>query len=235
MKIYYDLHIHTSLSPCASDDMTPNNIINMALLKKLDVIGITDHNSYENVEPVYSLGKEKGILVVPGLEVQTKEEVHLLCYFYSIDYCIEIGEIVNEKMKNIKNNKTIFGNQFIMNKQDEIIGEKDNLLLSCCDLGLEDIFKIIEGKGVCVPAHVDRTANSIIYNLGFIPEIPNLNTIEVSKNKNLKNFFEEFPCYKKYRVIRSSDAHYLGDISERDEFLNCFMELKSIIDWLRGN
>ncbi|KUJ91089.1 MAG: phosphotransferase domain-containing protein [Thermoanaerobacter thermocopriae] len=94
MMLYYDLHIHTALSPCASDEMTPNNIINMALIKGLDVIGITDHNSARNVKAVYNLGLKKGLIVVPGIEVQTREEVHILCYFYSVDECVKFRKLL---------------------------------------------------------------------------------------------------------------------------------------------
>ena len=94
MKFYYDLHIHSSLSPCADDDMTPNNIVNMALIKGLDVISLTDHNSTKNVEAVHELCQHKGIKFIPGIEVQTKEEVHVLCYFFDILDCLKFGEMI---------------------------------------------------------------------------------------------------------------------------------------------
>ncbi|WP_028991494.1 PHP domain-containing protein [Thermoanaerobacter thermocopriae] len=234
MMLYYDLHIHTALSPCASDDMTPNNIVNMASIKGLDVIAITDHNSAKNVKAVYNLGLKKGLIVVPGIEVQTREEVHILCYFYSVDECIKFSEIINKNLIKIKNKKTIFGNQFVMDEEDNIAEEIDYSLLVSSNLSVNEIFDYMEGRGVAVPAHVDRHSYSIISNLGFIPNIKNLITIEVSKAIRKENFLHSYPEHKKYKIIRSSDAHYLGDISEKEEFLLCGSELKSIVDWLRG-
>lgn len=234
MKYYYDLHIHTALSPCADNDMTPNNIVNMALLKGLDVIAVTDHNSAMNVEAVYKVGLKKGLIVVPGIEVETKEEVHILCYFYNLQDCLKFGEIINNFMIKIKNNSTVFGNQFIINEEDEIIGEVDNLLISSSNLSINDVFEYMRDKGVAVPAHVDRTSFGIISNLGFIPDMNNLKSIELSKNMKKEKFFSIYPEYKKYNVISSSDAHYLGNISEKEEFLQCCNELKSIVDCIGG-
>ena len=234
MMLYYDLHIHTALSPCASDDMTPNNIVNMASIKGLDVIAITDHNSAKNVKAVYNLGLKKGLIVVPGIEVQTREEVHILCYFYSVDECVKFSEIINKNLIKIKNQKTIFGNQFVMDEEDNVIEEIDYSLLISSNLSINEIFEYMEGKGVAVTAHVDRPAYSIVSNLGFIPNIKNLTTIEISKGIVTENFLHSYPEYRKYKIIRSSDAHYLGDISEREEFLLCKSELKSVVDWLCG-
>lgn len=234
MMVYYDLHIHTCLSPCASDDMTPNNIVNMALLKGLDVIAVTDHNSALNVEAVYRIGRKKGLIVVPGIEVQTKEEVHVLCYFYSVEECIKFSEIINKNMTKIKNNKTIFGNQIVMDEKDREIREMEELLLVSSNFTISEIFQYMEGRGAAVPAHVDRGSYSIISNLGFIPNIKNLSTIEISKSTDKKVFLKEHPECKKYRIISSSDAHHLGYISEREEFLPCDLSLKSIVDWLCG-
>lgn len=234
MKLYYDLHIHTALSPCASDDMTPNNIVNMASIKGLDVIAITDHNSAKNVKAVYNLGLKKDLIVVPGIEVQTKEEVHLLCYFYSVDECTKFGEIINEKMMKVKNKKTIFGNQFVIDEEDKVIEEVDYSLLISSNLSIDEVFEYMNGKGVTILAHVDRSRYSIISNLGFIPNIKNLTAIEISKDTATEDFLFSYPEYRKYKIIRSSDAHYLGDISEREEFLLCKSELKSIIECIGG-
>ncbi|MGB9809254.1 MAG: PHP domain-containing protein [Caldanaerobacter sp.] len=234
MRIYYDLHIHTCLSPCASDDMTPNNIVNMALLKGLDVIAVTDHNSAWNVEAVHKVARKKGLLVVPGIEVETKEEVHVLCYFYSVEECVKFSEIINKNMPKIKNTKTIFGSQLVMDENDNIVEEVENLLLVSTNFTLKEIFLYMEGRGAAVPAHVDRGSYSIIANLGFIPNIENLKTIEISKGVDRRTFLKEHPECQKYRIISSSDAHSLGYISEREQFLPCELSLKSVIEWLCG-
>ncbi|HHW56929.1 MAG TPA: PHP domain-containing protein [Clostridia bacterium] len=232
--LYYDLHIHTALSPCASDDMTPNNIVNIAILKGLDVIGITDHNSAKNVEVVYNLGTKKGLIVVPGIEVQTKEEVHILCYFYSVEECIKFSEFIDKNMIKIKNQSTIFGNQLVMNEEDNVITEVDYSLLASTNFTVEEVFDQMEGKGAAVLAHLDRGSYSVISNLGFIPDIKNLKTIELSKAIRTEIFLKSYPEYRRYRIVKSSDAHDLGYISEREEFLPCKSTLKSVVDWLCG-
>jgi predicted metal-dependent phosphoesterase TrpH len=206
----------------------------MALLKGLNVIAVTDHNSASNVEAVYKLGRKKGLLVVPGIEVETKEEVHVLCYFYSVEECIKFGEIINKNMPKIKNNKTIFGNQIVMDENDRVIEEIENLLLVSTTFTLDEIFLYMQGRGAAVPAHVDRGSYSIIANLGFIPNIENLKTIEISKGVDKKTFLKKHPECEKYRIISSSDAHSLGYISEKDEFLPCELSLKSVVEWLCG-
>lgn len=228
MMLYYDLHIHSAISPCADNDMTPNNILNMAMIKGLDVISVTDHNSVKNVEAVYELSKSKGIKLIPGIEVQTKEEVHVLCYFFDILECIKLGEMVYSSLECVKNNKYLFGQQLIIDKDDNIIGEEEKLLLNSCGFSINDIFKMMDGKGAAVPAHVNRNSYSVIANLGFIPDISNLKTIEVSSNLASTEDINEYR--KKYKLIFSSDAHRLGDINERLNFLEC--SLDGVVDWL---
>lgn len=229
MKFYYDLHIHSALSPCADNEMTPNNIVNMAVLKGLDVISITDHNSAKNVEVIYELSKSKGIKLIPGIEVQTKEEVHILCYFFDIFDCISFGKIIYDSLECIKNNKSIFGEQLIMDENDNIIAEEEKLLLTSCGFSINDIFKMMDGKGAAVPAHVDRTSYSIISNLGFIPNISNLKTVEVSSDFSIVGNTSEYQ--KKHKTISSSDAHRLGDINERIHYIEC-NDFESIVEWL---
>ncbi|MDI3310012.1 MAG: PHP domain-containing protein [Thermoanaerobacterium sp.] len=229
MKFYYDLHIHSSLSPCADDNMTPNNIVNMALIKGLDVISLTDHNSSKNVEAVYELCQQKGIKFIPGIEVQTKEEVHVLCYFFDILDCLNFGKMVYDSLDCVKNNKYLFGNQLIMDKDDNIVDEEEKLLLSSSSFSVDEIFRMMDGVGAAVPAHIDRTSYSIVSNLGFIPDIKNLKAIEVSSSSTVNEIVDEY--IKKYKVITSSDAHRLGDINERVNYLD-LDDLDMVVDWL---
>ena len=123
MNIAVDLHIHSALSPCADDDMTPNNIVNMAILKKLDAIAVTDHNSCDNAEAIVKLAGSQ-LIVVPGMEVETKEEVHVLCYFEDVDKLLDFGELIRTKLPSVANIPQIFGNQLIIDENDQIIGER---------------------------------------------------------------------------------------------------------------
>ncbi len=216
MKAAVDLHIHSCLSPCADDDMTPNNIVNMALLKKLDIISVTDHNSGGNVAAVMEVAKDKDILVLPGMEVNSREEVHLLCYFESLDCITAFDRFLYPHIPEVPNNKNIFGSQLFCSEQDEIIGEEKKLLINAVDLSINEIVYHVEAMGgVVIPAHADKSSNSIISNLGFIPDDLHFNFIEISCSiDHLPKIFE------KYSYIHSSDAHQLGSISEPVHFLN---------------
>jgi PHP family Zn ribbon phosphoesterase len=219
MNIAVDLHIHSALSPCGDNDMTPNNIINMALLKGLDAIAVTDHNSAENVEAVMELGHKKGIVVVPGMEVQSKEEVHLLCYFAGLDRVLDFQRRVYNNLEG-ENNPDYFGEQLIMDEMDRVIGHNRRLLIGSADLSVEKIVDlVVQEEGRVVPAHVDKKAYSIISNLGFIPPDLDIKSIEVSRPGNIAGLLHQYGQLKGYRIIHSSDAHRLEDIQEREFFM----------------
>lgn len=228
MDIYTDLHIHTALSPCGDEDMTPNNIVNMALLKGLDAIAITDHNSVENALPCMKVGMENGLLVIPGMELQTKEEVHVVCLFPDFESALIFQEYVYSKLPPLKNNESLFGEQIIFNENDEVVRHTSRLLLASADLTLNDAFyKVNELNGAFIPAHIDRDAYGIISALGFIPEDLPVHTLEYKSVEGLKKLLDAKIISKNYNFIQSSDAHYLQDISERQNKINVD-ELKTI-------
>jgi len=230
MKIAIDLHIHSALSPCADDDMTPNNIVNMAILKGLDAIAITDHNSCDNVQAVMNVADGR-ILVLPGMEVQTKEDVHLLCYFEDIEGLLDFDACIRHFMPQVPNVPHLFGNQYIMDQNDQIIGERKELLLSSLDLSVEQVVQlVIQRGGVVVPAHIDRPSYSIISQLGFIPSNLGFNVLEFLKfDMNYTIYYQE------YKHIYSSDAHQLGQILEREMLIDIYnVSLTDIIQWLKG-
>lgn len=227
MRYYYDLHIHTALSPCADDDMTPNNIVNMALLKGLDFIAVTDHNAVGNIEAVMECAKGKKLVVVPGIEVESAEEVHLLCLFPTVEAAHQMGKIVYQHLPSIENRQDIFGNQLLYNNKDEIVGCESKLLLTAVSLSLDSIKKEVEIlEGVVIPAHIDRSSYSIISNLGFIPPELNFTAVEKSKNARTDQWLPSTISLDPYKVIANSDAHHLGDIAERQYFID--MEHKNI-------
>ncbi len=234
MKFAIDFHIHSALSPCADDDMTPNNIVNMAILKGLDIIALTDHNSCKNLPAIMDVGKKRGLMVIPGMEVQTKEEVHILCLFKDLNIAMKFDEIVHNCLPNIANDEEVFGKQLIMNSQDKVTGKESRLLISSCSLSIDDVFSLVRAfGGFCIPAHVDRTAYSIISNLGFIPPTLKIKTVEISKKGNIESIVKKFPYLKDFDYIISSDAHYLWDINEREFFIDIeymsFTEIKRYI------
>ncbi len=236
MKFAVDFHIHSALSPCGDEDMTPCNIVNMAVLKGLDIIAVTDHNSCANLPAVMEAARENGLMVIPGMEVQTKEEVHILCLFKKLEGAMKFSEIVYNSLPDIKNNEEIFGRQLIFNSSDEIVGKEDRLLLSSTILSVNDVFVLARGLGgICIPAHVDRQSYGIIVNLGFIPPGLNVKTIEISKKSTTEAIYSKHPFLNKYKYIVSSDAHYLQDISEREFFIELSdLSISELFDVLDG-
>lgn len=234
MKVAYDLHIHSALSPCGDNDMTPNNIVNMAFLKKLQVIAITDHNSMLNVLPTMEVAAKRGIVVVPGIEVNTKEEVHVLCYFPTIEEGMKFQDIIYNSLPNIDNREDLFGQQLVLDKDDKVIGDIKKMLLNSSEYSLEEILELVkEHKGVLVPAHVDRNSFSIISSLGFIPESLNIKAIEAYDLNKLSKFNKILEL-DKYKIIKNSDAHYLTHINEANHYLDLeATSISSVVDYLK--
>lgn len=235
-KVAIDLHIHSALSPCGEEEMTPNNIVNMALIKEIDFIAVTDHNSGKNLPAIMAVAKEvgEGICVLPGIEITTKEEAHILAYFPNLESAMEMDKILYRHLPEIMNNKELFGPQTIMDEHDNIIGEVDKLLISATDLSVDQLWKMVtELGGVIVPAHIDRKSYSLIASLGFIPLELDIKTCEVSKTETIENVKNNFRFFKDYQFIHGSDAHRLEDMAEREYFLELpDMQRQTLIQYL---
>lgn len=236
MKVAVDLHIHSALSPCSDNEMTPNNIVNMALLKGLDVIAVTDHNSLENYDAISQCAKEINIIAVPGMEMETREEVHLVCLFPNKESALKVQERINSLLPRIKNREEIFGKQIIMDADDNITGYYEELLITAVDMSIDEAVAMVQDVGgAAIPAHVDRTSYSVISNLGMVPDHLSFQYLEISKNCNVEEFVLKHPELCKYKFIRSSDAHNLGDILERESFLEIDdLSVEALIRELRG-
>lgn len=228
MKLYYDLHMHSCLSPCGDRDMTPNNIVNMSLLKELDVIALSDHNSAKNIQAVRKVAEGTGLLVIPAIEVCTMEEVHILCLFYSFEQCEAFGKYLYDLLPPVMNQPDIFGEQWVMNEQDEVVGSVDKLLINAANLSIDRLLSVLpEYDGFAIPAHVDKSSYSIIANLGFLPPEYGFPCIEV-KNPPFSGDFSG-------KIITNSDAHYLEHIAERERFLEVPEKtIRAVIDTLRS-
>ena len=229
MKLYYDLHIHSALSPCGDNDMTPNNIVNMSYIKGLDVIAVTDHNTCGNAEAAIKAAGDK-ILVIPGMEIETSEEIHIASYFPDIERAREAEKVVKLNLPFIENDVSIYGNQYYMNEEDEITGEEKSLLVTATTLDIYEVFRLVkECGGVAVPAHIDKQSYSVLSNLGFIPDDIDIKTVEITPRR--RNLLEEE--YKKYNILSNSDAHYLENILEREFFFDIIEKnTKGIMDFL---
>jgi PHP domain. len=236
MKLAVDLHIHTCLSPCADDDMTPNNIVNMSLLKGLDIIAVTDHNAAGNCEAVIEAAGDSGLLVVPGMELCTADEIHLLCFFPGTGLAKSFQDEVFKHLLPVKNREDVFGRQIYMNSLDEETGTEDRFLIGACSIPTHDaISKVREMGGAVLPAHVDRQSFSMLYNFGSIPEEYGLKYLECSKFCTLDLLLHEREDLRRYSFIRSSDAHRLGDILERESWLELEEKsIKCLLDKING-
>lgn len=222
MLLRVDFHIHTALSPCGDGDMTPNNIVNMAKIKGLDVIAITDHNSVENVAPCIEVGRSVGLIVIPGMELQTKEDVHIICLFRNQEDALSFQELVYAGLPKEENNERVFGEQLIFDAQDNIIGKNSRLLLTSTNISLDNAFyEVMKLGGAFIPAHIDKSANGIIENLGFIPDYLEIKTLEYKYMDKINKFLKAGILNSNYKFIKSSDAHYLLDILEEENEFEC--------------
>ena len=205
-----DLHIHSCLSPCGDNEMTPANIAGMAAVKGLQMIALTDHNAAGNLPAIARAAEAYGLLLIPGIEITTAEEVHLLGYFPDVATAVDFGEFLREHLPKKKNRPGLFGNQWVMDEEDRLIREEDALLIGATDLPLKRLTELVrEAGGVPVPAHINRGSNGLLVNLGFMPPDLDFTAVEV---------WRALPCphtpQEGRLVLHSSDAHYLGDILE---------------------
>ena len=210
MLITCDLHIHSALSPCALNDMTPNNIVNMALLEELTAIAVTDHNSCENAEAAMKVAMGTGLVVIPGMEVQTREDIHVVTLFPGIKEARAMQQLVYDALPPIPAPKKQREKQLIMDDDDEIVGNCDKLLNMSADLSIDEVVRLAsELNGVAFPAHIDRKSMSILASLGFIPKSLPVKTLEVSMFADKEPYELEYPAY---RIVTDSDSHELGHI-----------------------
>lgn len=211
-----DLHIHTCLSPCATLEMTPRKIVRQAQEKKLGIIAITDHNSAENTRSVMAAARHTGLCVIPGIEVTTSEEVHIVGLFEDVADAISIQDLVYDHIQPGENDDDLFGIQVIANEFDEVEGINRRLLIGATSLALSEVVDAIHGlNGLAVAAHIDREAFSIIGQLGFIPEDLELDAVEISRRMTLDQALARFREYERFPFITASDAHDLEEIGTR--------------------
>jgi len=242
IPVYYDLHIHTALSPCADDDMTPNDIVGMALLNGLDLIAVTDHNSLANAGAVITAATTartepgKTLIVLPGIEVSTAEEVHILCLFSDLETASGFEAELAPSFSRLSNRVDIFGAQLLYDGNDCVTGEMERMLIAPATISFDKLYHLTQKHGgAFVPAHVDRDSFSAISNLGFLPPHLDITTVEVTP-RGMENGYDRHNAglFPKSKVISSSDAHQLGAISEKKRLLTLPERTgKAAIDFLR--
>lgn len=230
MRVYVDLHLHSCLSPCGDALMTPNNIAGMSMLKQLDVIAVADHNSARNLPAVAEACRVVGVGLLPAMELTTAEEVHLLAYFPDVDSACAFSQEIYPFLPAVDNRPALFGPQQVMNDQDEEIASEPRLLISALNLTIDELVNRIHARGgAAVPAHVNRGSNGLLNALGFLPPDLPVDALETTRG---------MPCAANLsgrRLLHSSDAHDLGNISERDFFLELEEATpEAVFRWIRG-
>ena len=239
-KFYYDLHVHSCLSPCADDENTPNNLAGMAAVCELDIVALTDHNTARNCPAFFEAVERYGIIPIAGMELTTSEDIHAVCLFEHLADAMRFSEYVEGRLMPIKNRPDIFGEQIIMDGEDNIIGRVDNLLSVATDISIEALPDTVrEYGGICYPAHIDRDSNGIIAVLGAMPDTPSFNTVEFNLEENVEEYTMTCSLAGK-KVVMNSDAHFLGNMNDRSFYLSLDADKNdpdavrhALIDYLR--
>lgn len=229
MKVCYDLHIHSALSPCADNSMTPVNIVAAAAASGIEMLAVADHNSIKNVEAAMEVGDALGITVVPAMELQTLEDIHLLCLFATYADLTKFYSLI--KFTDMENRPSLFGDQLIVNSDDEICGEEKSMLAAAAYVAEPYVLPLAEKcGGYAVPAHVNRESNGIVAILGAVPDY--YGAVELSADCSAQTAAE----YEgKFRVIFDSDSHDISSIGVHKRIVELRNnDAKSLLSYLKG-
>jgi 3',5'-nucleoside bisphosphate phosphatase len=223
IKYRAELHVHTVLSPCAEVEMIPPLIIQSALDMEINLLAITDHNSTANIPAMMDAAVNSGITILPGMELQTREEVHLLCIFDKPRQAFALQQLINPLLPPINNDPEHFGEQFVVDATGDFIKTEPRLLLASVNLGLDDaVLEVHKLGGLAVPAHVDRKAYGLINMLGFFPPDAQFDAVEISRFTSPEKISLLHPGIKRFPIIQNGDVHRLN------EFMgSCCFEMES--------
>lgn len=223
IKYRAELHVHTVLSPCAEVEMIPPLIIQSALDLDINLLAITDHNSTANIPAMMDAAVNSGISILPGMELQTREEVHLLCIFDKPRQAFAFQQLIDPLLPQINNDPEHFGEQFVVDATGDFIKTEPRLLLTSANLGLDDaVMEVHKLGGLAIPAHVDRKAYGLINMLGFFPPEAQFDAVEISRFTSPEKISLLHPEIKKFTVIQNGDVHRLN------EFMgSCSFEMES--------
>ena len=206
----YDLHIHSCLSPCGDNEMTPNNIAGMGMLGGYRVLALTDHNTCKNCPAFFEACRNVGVVPIAGMELTTAEDIHMVCLFPSLESAMEFDEFVDGHRMKIPNRPDIFGDQIIMNAEDEEIGREEYLLIPATDLDIDTAAREVYSRGgAAYPAHVDKQSNGIIAILGDLPPIPQFFAAEFHNQAKIEEYRQKYPILQNLITVVDSDAHRL--------------------------
>ncbi len=193
--------------------MIPPLIVQEALSKNISIIAITDHNSIHNFQAVHKAAEGSDLTVLPGMEIQTREDVHSLCLFDTLPQAQAFQEYVDQYLPNVANRPDFFGEQFVVDETGDFIRRENRLLLNSVDVSISEACeKVKKLGGIFIPAHVNRTANSLLSILGFVPQDLPVDALEISKHITSQEAQQKYPQIRGYPLIQDGDAHYLEDI-----------------------
>ena len=229
MKIA-DLHTHTLLSPCGSLEMTPRAIVDTAKTKGIDILGIADHNTTRQVALVKELAEREGIFVLQGVEVNTKEEVHCLCFFPSNKELSDFQSYIDRHMPDIKNRPGLFGDQVQINEAEDIVYEEKAFLLAALMQSIEEVEKEVHRLGgLFIPAHINRKLYGLCNQLGFLPPWLNYDALEIHPAMPMPKMMPD----NGVRILQNSDSHHPDEIGQRTNEMDIEeANWKNIYEWL---
>jgi hypothetical protein len=214
-----ELHSHTVLSPCAEVEMIPPLIVQTAIEKGINLLAVTDHNASANVIAVQQAAQDTGLIVLPGMELQTREEVHLLCLFDTLEQLAAWQSLVNEHLPPLENDIEYFGEQFVVDETGDFVRRETQLLLTSTDLSLEVAIGTVNSiEGLAIPAHIDRKANGLLEILGFVPTGVTVEALEISRHITVDVAPLRYPQIRGYPLVRDGDAHRLNEFLGVNEF-----------------
>ncbi len=209
-----DLHVHTVLSPCAEIEMLPPLVVQAALEKGIQIIAVTDHNATANIRAVQQAAEGSDLVVIPGMELQTREEVHVICLFDTLDQVNELQKVVDSLLPPFLNDPEHFGVQLMVDAEGELVATEDRLLLSSVDISFSEAFNLVKKlEGMFIPAHINRKVYGLIEVLGFVPTDVDVEVLEISRHLKPAEARRKFPQVQGYPLIQNGDVHRL------DEFL----------------
>lgn len=215
MRVFYDLHIHSCLSPCGDDDMTPNNLVHMASLAGLQVIAVADHNTTKNVPAAVKVGQECGVLVVPAMELTTKEDIHVLCLLPTTEQAENFRAYVYERLPQRKNRPKAFGHQLVLDENDELIEEEPQLLAFGSSIGIYEVKELLEGfGGIAIPAHIDRASYSLLGVMGLVDKEMGFSVYELTRDCDPEALMQQYRFSGGF--LKASDAHDLTAIRDAE-------------------
>ncbi len=193
--------------------MIPPLIVQAALERGITLLAITDHNACANIAAVQQAAAGTGLVVLPGLEAQTREEVHVLCLFDALEQALTWEAQLRAALPPLENDPQHLGEQFVVDTAGDFVRRETQMLLTSASLSIEAVCAGVEGLGgLAIPAHVDRQAFGLLANLGLVPPGLPIAALEVSRHLHPFEASKKHPQLKGYPLLQGGDAHRLNEL-----------------------